>query len=80
MQPLDLGVSQPRLGVQQPCDSGEPPRVTRVVGHYQLHPECVQVITGHMQQLLSKVNRIPALRANGSNTFLTAAHGLLMRP
>src|SRR5580700_11484866 len=48
MPPLDLGLGQPRLGVQLPRDSGEPPQVTLVVGGYQLHPEYVQVITGHI--------------------------------
>jgi hypothetical protein len=43
MQPLDLGPGQPRLGVQPPGDSGQPPRVTCVVGSYQLHPEHFQV-------------------------------------
>lgn len=32
------------------------------------------------QHLPIKVNRIPALRANGPNVFLTAARGSLMRP
>jgi hypothetical protein len=48
MQPLDLGLGQPRLGVQLPCESGQPPRVTCVVGGHQLCPECFQVITGHV--------------------------------
>ena len=26
MQPFDLGLAQLRLGVQLPCDSGQPPR------------------------------------------------------
>jgi hypothetical protein len=56
MQPLDLGLGQPRLGVQLPRDSGQPPRVTRVVGGYQLHPECVQVITGHRGMQLAGVS------------------------
>jgi hypothetical protein len=29
MQPLDLGLSQPRLGVQLPCESGQPGEAAR---------------------------------------------------
>ena len=37
----------PRLGVQLPCDSGQPPRSTSIAGGRQPHPDRFQVITGH---------------------------------
>ena len=80
MQPLDLGLGPPRLGIPLPGDSGQPPRVTRVVDGYQLHSERFQVSTGHTAARSDQSQPLSALPGNGPHAFLTAARSSLTSP
>jgi hypothetical protein len=79
-EPLGQAFGLRSLTGARRADQQQAHLVTRVVGGYQVHPSTSKSLPVIWQHLLIKVNRIPALRANGSNTFLTAAHGLLMCP